>query len=187
MSPADAVHIATDRLDLRLVSAADLTEMLEHPGGAGPWIDRPYRNPHRVLMDHPGPLAWRVASIRRDPAAIIWLLRLIVLRSTREVIGYVGFHDATDPDGMIEVGVMVHPAFRRHGYAREALTGLWRWGARQPGVHVLRYTVSPGNRTSVRIAEGFGFVRVGQQLDEIDGPEDVYELAAAEFLVRFPS
>ncbi len=177
--------IDTERLELRLLSVDDIVALLDDPDGPSPWQGRPYTNPHRVLMDDPGPLPWRVASVRVDPSVNIWLVRLIVLRQTREVIGHVGFHDAPNPDGMIEVGITVHPAFRGRGYAREALVGLWRWGVGRAGVHRLRYTVSPENRTSVRIVEGFGFGRAGRQIDEIDGPEDIYEMGATEFTERF--
>ena len=49
---------------------------------------------------------------------------------------------------------------------------------------MLRYTVSPTNVASVKLIESFGFNLVGQQLDEIDGPEDIYELSAAAFLAN---
>jgi RimJ/RimL family protein N-acetyltransferase len=176
--------LATERLELHLLSVDDIIALLEHPDHRMPAPERPFTNPHRILMDDPGPLPWRVASVRRDPSVNSWLIRFIVLQSSREVIGYVGFHDAPDASGMIEVGITVHPAFRGRGYAREALLELWRWAVGRPGVRTLRYTVSPDNRTSVRIAEGFGLAHVGRQIDEIDGPEDIYEMSAVEFAAR---
>ena len=176
--------IVTDRLDLHLVSVPDLICLYEEPGSPRPWVDKPFTNPHRVLVDDVGPLPWRVPSVRRDPTVNRWLVRLVVLRSTDEVIGYIGFHDAPDEAGMIEVGVQIVPSMRRRGYATEALTGMWRWAVGQPGVRMLRYTVSPTNGPSVRIVEGFGFALVGRQIDEIDGPEDIYEMTAADFAGR---
>jgi [ribosomal protein S5]-alanine N-acetyltransferase len=181
MATTTAALVSTERLDLRLLPVDDLVTLFEDPENPGLWAHRPYRNPHRVLMDDAGPLAWRVDSVRLDPAVNVWLVRLIVLREVGEVIGYVNFHDAPDPVGMIEVGVTIHPAFRGHGYAKEALRGLWGWAIDQAGVRVLRYTVSPDNAPSVHIVRGFGFELVGRQIDEIDGPEDIYELPATEF------
>jgi hypothetical protein len=37
----------------------------------------------------------------------------------------------------------------------------------------------------MRIIEKFGFTHVGQQLDEIDGPEEIYEMSVSEFRSRF--
>ena len=177
--------IDTERLDLHLLSVDDIIGLLENPEGPEPWQGRPYANPHRVLIDDPGPLPWRVASVRLDPSVNVWLLRVIVLRKSGEVIGSVSFHDAPDPAGMIEVGITVHPDFRGRGYAQEALVGMWRWVVGQPGVRTLRYTVSPENHASVHIVEGFGFARVGRQIDEIDGPEDIYEMGTDQFRSRF--
>jgi RimJ/RimL family protein N-acetyltransferase len=86
---------------------------------------------------------------------------------------------------MMEIGLGVHPDFHRRGYATEALTGMWSWVVEQPGVELLRYTVAPDNFASVALVKKFGFVRVGQQIDPEDGPEDIYEMSADEFRRRF--
>ena len=88
---------------------------------------------------------------------------------------------------MIEIGLGVEPACQNNGYATEALTGMWQWVCTQPGVQTLRYTVSPSNAPSQRIIQKFGFSHVGVQIDEEDGPEDIYEMSASEFRARFPS
>ena len=96
-------------------------------------------------------------------------------------MGSTSFHGPPDSDGMVEIGLGVHESFRRRGYAREALLGMWRWAATQDGARTFRYTVDPGNVPSVELVRSFGFAHVGQQIDEIDGPEDVYEMGVAEF------
>ena len=45
----------------------------------------------------------------------------------------------------------------------------------------LRYTVLPNNTISQHIIKKFGFTHNGQQIDEEDGPEDIYELAVSEY------
>lgn len=86
---------------------------------------------------------------------------------------------------MIEIGLGIEPSFQNQGYASEALMGMWSWVIDQPGVQTLRYTVSATNKPSMRIIEKFGFTHVGQQLDEIDGPEEIYEMSVSEFRSRF--
>lgn len=115
-----------------------------------------------------------------------WLVRLIVLRETGEIVGNLGFHGAPDASGTLEVGLEVHPAFRRRGIAREALLGLWAWGCSQAGVRTLRWSAAPGNVASIALAASFGFRCVGEQLDEIDGRELIYEISVAAFLERNP-
>lgn len=176
--------IRTERLDLHLLPAADVVRLFEDPESPEPWLGRPYTNPHRVLVDDPGPLPYRARQVREDPAVNRWLVRLIVLRETGEVIGNIGLHGAPNEAGMVEVGLSIHPAFRRRGHATEATIGILRWASDQPGVRTLRYSVGPWNTPSIRIAEGLGFRQVGEQMDEEDGLELVYELGAAEFIAR---
>lgn len=85
---------------------------------------------------------------------------------------------------LADASVNVHEKFRRRGYAREALIGMWMWASQQPGVKVFRYTVDPNNEPSVGLVRGLGFTHVGQQIDEEDGPEDIYEMAVHEFCNR---
>jgi RimJ/RimL family protein N-acetyltransferase len=62
---------------------------------------------------------------------------------------------------------------------------MWRWVCGEPGVKVLRYTVSPSNFPSVKIIEGFGFNYLGQQIDEEDGPENIYEMSVDQFMSKW--
>jgi RimJ/RimL family protein N-acetyltransferase len=82
---------------------------------------------------------------------------------------------------MVEVGLGVHEKFQRRGFAREALLGMWMWASEQPGVKVFRYTVDPNNTASVGLIKGLTFTYVGQQIDEEDGPEDIYEMFVEDF------
>jgi len=49
----------------------------------------------------------------------------------------------------------------------------------------LRYTVSPDNLPSIAVIKYFGFDFKGQQMDDIDGPENIYEISAVEFSKRW--
>ena len=86
---------------------------------------------------------------------------------------------------MIEIGLGIEKAFWNQGYGKEALQGMWNWVIQQPGVKTLRYTVSPENAASIKVIEHFGFTYQGQQMDEIDGPENIYEMTAVEFSRRW--
>lgn len=85
---------------------------------------------------------------------------------------------------MVEIGLGVEPSERGRGYAQEMLRGMWGWVIDQPGVRTLRYTVSPDNAPSQAIIRRFDFVHCGQQVDDVDGPEDVFELSAEEYRRR---
>lgn len=183
MSDVD-VPIRTRRLDLYAVLPAEYALLAEDRADPRLWVDRGFTNPHRHLVDDPGPLRYRIPRIAADPDAAPYLLRLAVLRDTAEMIGSAGFHDRPDAAGMIEIGLGVVPGFQGRGFAQEMLHGMWGWVVDQPGVVTLRYTVSPDNAPSQAIIRKFGFAHVGQQIDEEDGPEDIFEMSAAEYRRR---
>lgn len=186
MSGADLV-IRTDRLDLHTVRPVDYERLAADRSDPSLWVDRGFTNPAGHLVNDPGPLPFRLPRIRQDPAAAPYLMRVAVLRAQQVIVGGAGFHDRPDADGMIEIGLSVEPAYRRLGLAQEMLHGMWGWVVNRPGVRTLRYTVSPDNVASLRLIGRFGFERVGQQIDEEDGPEDIFELSAAEYRQRFGS
>lgn len=145
------------------------------------------RNPYQVLVRESGPLGWRVPQVKVDPSVNKWFVRWIVLKESKEVIGSTSFHGAPDENGMIEIGLGVEEEFRNQGYAREALAGMWNWVSTQPEVKTLRYTVSPDNLPSIAVINFFGFDYKGQQMDDIDGPENIYEMSISDFKIKWGS
>ncbi len=149
--------------DLEAATAASpvpLSAWLVSPGPRGTWGYR-----RRQLAEHPTDADW-ITRVIWDPAL-------------RRVVGQAGFHGPPDPHGMVEVGYGVDPDHRRRGYARAAFVQLLDRARREPDVQVLRATISPGNVASEQLIVPFGLVAVGEQWDEEDGLEIVYELSLA--------
>jgi RimJ/RimL family protein N-acetyltransferase len=94
---------------------------------------------------------------------------------SRRVIGSIGFHGRPDAEGRLEVGYSVDPPYRRQGYARECVRAMFDWAFSKHGITTFIASISPDNEASLRLTEQFGFVRVGEQIDEIDGLEYVFE------------
>jgi [ribosomal protein S5]-alanine N-acetyltransferase len=182
---ASDLLIRTARLDLHTVLPAEYDLLAANRAHRRLWLDRGFTNPLGHLVDDPGPLPYRIPRIAADPDAAPYLLRLAVLRVEGIVIGSAGFHDRPDQDGMIEIGLGVEPTYRGRGYAQEMLLGMWGWVVDTPGVRTLRYTVSPDNEPSQAIIRKLGFAYCGQQIDEVDGPEDIFELSAVDYRERF--
>jgi RimJ/RimL family protein N-acetyltransferase len=176
--------IQTDRLDLVLIPVPDLIQLFEDPDRYQLPQSSSFANPHQVLVKNSGPLRWRVPQVKVNPALNKWFVRFIVLRELQEIIGSISFHGAPDAAGMIEIGLEIEPKFQNQGFATEALVGMWTWVCTEPEVQTLRYTVSPNNLPSQRIIAKFGFPKVGQQIDDEDGPEDIYECAKVHFLAQ---
>lgn len=120
---------------------------------------------------------WRMRSeqAQRDPGSAAWVTGAIWDVRRELAVGRAGFHGPPDSVGMVEIGYAVDPAHRRRGYARAALTLLLERAAREPGVRLARVTIAPGNDASYRLAAQFGFIRVGEQWDDEDGLEIIYE------------
>jgi RimJ/RimL family protein N-acetyltransferase len=79
---------------------------------------------------------------------------------------------------MVEIGYSVAPEHRRQGYARAMLAELLRRAAADPAVRTVRASISPGNAASLATISGFGFAKVGEQWDDEDGLELVFEVPA---------
>ena len=131
--------------------------------------------------DYRGLMSMRLTQLCADPSLEPWLLRAIVLRSERTVVGRIGFHTSPNPGylrdiapGAVEFGYAVFPPWRRNGYAREACIALMRWAETEHQVRRFILSISPTNVASLGIAHQLGFIRIGEQLDDEDGIEDIY-------------
>ena len=123
---------------------------------------------------------WRRRSrqVAADPAVAAWVTGAIWDTERQVAVGRAGYHDRPDARGMVEVGYEVEPAYRRQGYARSALEALLTRAAREPDVRVVRATIGPDNVASRNLVAQYGFVEVGEQWDDEDGMETIYEVDA---------
>lgn len=123
---------------------------------------------------------WQMRSrqVDEDPASAVWVTGVIWDEQRQLAVGRAGYHAPPDASGMVEIGYAIDPAQRRCGYARAALEALLQRAANEPQVRTVRVTISPYNVASYHLASQYGFVEVGEQWDEKDGPEIIYEVAA---------
>jgi RimJ/RimL family protein N-acetyltransferase len=177
--------IDTPRLELHHISAQGIIELYENKNDATAIAGRDITNPHQNLVKNSGPLGWRVPQVKVDPSVNKWFIRWIVLKETSEVIGSTSFHGVPDVAGMMEIGLGIEEPFQGNGYAKEALKGMWNWVCTFPEVKNLRYTVSPDNLPSIAVINYFGFEYKGQQIDEEDGPENIYEMSTSDFMSKW--
>jgi [ribosomal protein S5]-alanine N-acetyltransferase len=123
-------------------------------------------------------LQFRLAQLAVDPTIRPWLGRAIVLddeHGDRHVIGSVGFHGPPDNERRLEIGYSIDPPYRRQGFAREAVRAMFDWARAIHGVNRFVASVSPDNEASLNLIEQFGFEKVGEQIDDVDGLEYVFE------------
>ena len=138
----DPTLIATPRFDLRSFDTAVFDALIAGDtvrAGAG--------------LEATVPVSWRSAEeralavqrdrLQQDADAARWLMRAIVRRSDRVMVGHIGFHGAPGMEhlesiapGGVEIGYTVFPEFRGQGDRDGSRAGAHRLGGdagRDPG------------------------------------------------------
>jgi [ribosomal protein S5]-alanine N-acetyltransferase len=172
--------IRSSRLDLVSMSPAFMEALLEGR-----------RDEATALLGAPLPDGWpeeddegflrlRLAQMKSDPPAQQWLVRALILRDAATMAGHAGFHGPPGSHGLgsdaVELGYTVFSPYRGRGLATETARALIDWGEAQ-GIRGYVASVAPGNEASLAITRKLGFVQTGEQWDEEDGLELVFELA----------
>jgi RimJ/RimL family protein N-acetyltransferase len=167
--------IETPRLELYPLTPLQVARLAQRDYLGAQELAPSYDLTRETFADDAGVLAMRHAQLHADPSEAPWLLRVAVLRGTRQVIGRIGFHSRPSADGTVEIGYSVAASYRRQGYGTEMVRGQLAWGAAQGAVRCLA-SVRPDNAASLAMIAALGFVRIGEQIDEIDGLEWVHSL-----------
>ena len=80
----------------------------------------------------------------------------LTLRATGKVLGSAGFYRGF-ADGRGEIGYILLPAFRGHGYATEAVVAMTAFGFHRLGLREVFAQTDPGNSASVAVLHRAGF------------------------------
>lgn len=178
--PADrAEEIVTPRLVLRLLTRPALEACLA--GDAAAAALALGATPAPDMLGPRSYLRYTLAELDRDPGYAPWGTRAILLRGTQTVAGTIRFHERPHPDrphplggAAAEFGYEIAPPHRRQGYAAEAVTAMMGWARAEAGIARFIAAIAPANAPSLALAAHLGFTRIGQQIDEVDGPEDIF-------------
>jgi RimJ/RimL family protein N-acetyltransferase len=174
--------IVSERLELVSLSPAALEALI-----AGRTSDAETLIGGRLADGWPGGdepyFRLRLGQMRREPALRRWIVRALVLRDGRDIVGHAGFHGPPGINGKkdpaaVEVGYKVFEPFRGRGLATEAARALMAWAREEHGVRRFILSIAPSNEPSLAIARRLGFEQTGEQWDDEDGLELVFELEA---------
>ncbi len=158
-APVFAALAAGDLAAAEAASPVPLSAYLAEPENRGVW-------------------EMRRVQVEQDPADAGWVTGVIWDQERGVAVGRAGFHAQPDAAGMVEIGYAVDPAYRRRGYARAAFEALLARAAADPLVRTVRVTISPDNVASHGLVAQYGFTEVGEQWDDEDGLEIIYEIKA---------
>jgi ribosomal-protein-alanine N-acetyltransferase len=164
--------IATERLEL-VTLPPRLLRLID--GGQIAALERALGAPIPNAWTDGIPAALRLQQLAADLSEEPWLVRAMVLRTPRRLVGSVGFHQPPDPSGRVEIGYDVVTAERRRGYAREGIHGLTAWAVATGRAQTCVASISPDNAASLALVRSLGFRHVGEQVDDVDGLELVFE------------
>jgi [ribosomal protein S5]-alanine N-acetyltransferase len=125
-----------------------------------------------------GFLGMRLRQMSEDERFQTWCPHAVVLEG--RMIGHAGYHgppgsnSAQKPEA-VEYGYKIFPDHRGRGYATQAAVMLMDLAEERAGVRHFVLSVSPENDPSLAIVRKLGFVRTGEQIDEEDGLEHIFE------------
>lgn len=105
----------------------------------------------------------------RDPEYFPWG-GTIIERAERVAVGTMGAKGQPDMHGAIEIGYGINPSYWGRGYASEMVAALTAWLFQQPRVQRVTAETRQDNQASIRVLQKNGFARVGERVDEEDGP-----------------
>jgi [ribosomal protein S5]-alanine N-acetyltransferase len=126
-------------------------------------------------------LAWHLRALRSDPSALLWRVRLTVLRAERRVIGSINLKGPPDGSGVIEIGWGISSAYRKRGIATEATRALIERALTQPNVRRVIATIPIDNGASQAVAARVGMVLTQETRRELPVWELRNEIAADDW------
>jgi RimJ/RimL family protein N-acetyltransferase len=165
----------TPRVEIVQLDAAALRALADGDQAAAERTSPVPLSPYLAGPECRGVWAIRAVQVVQDPPAAAWVTGIVWDPERQLAVGRAGYHGPPDDRGMVEVGYSIDPQYRRQGYARAALRALIERAEREPGVTTFRATVSPDNAPSRNLVLSEGLVEVGEQWDDEDGLEIIYE------------
>jgi diamine N-acetyltransferase len=99
-------------------------------------------------------------------------MRLMIEDEGRRTVGCIDIFDFDTLSNHCSVGVLVVDAYRRKGYAREALRQVEEMCFRTFGVVSISATAETGNTASIRLFEAAGYERAGLLRDWVRHGEE---------------
>lgn len=116
------------------------------------------------------PVEYALQMMAEDQNQDKWWSYLPILKSENKLIGSGGFKGAPTPEGTVEIGYEIAPAYRGHGYATEFAQALISHAFAQDNIKsVLAHTLAYENHSTSILAK-CGFVKVDELIDPDDGP-----------------
>ncbi len=98
-----------------------------------------------------------------------WGALCFVLSEQKTLVGMGGYKGDPSPEGVVEVGYAIAPAFRGQGLATEATRSMVDSAFADPRVQAVDAHTLAHENPSTRVLEKAGFRKIGERIDPEDG------------------
>lgn len=148
--------IETERLLLRCITTEDAPQLflLRSDPGIMKYLDR---EPHRFVEETVSFIKEKILDSLHKNEGILWV---ITLKNDPEIIiGTTGFWRIDFEHYRTEIGYMLHSAYWRKGYMKEAVLASIKWIFKNTDVHSIEANINPGNEPSESLLKSTGFIK----------------------------
>jgi len=120
---------------------------------------------------HPSAYPHALSLLKKQPLLPYsgWWFYLILNPAMKVLVGCGGFKGAPDADGVVEIGCEIAPAFRRKGYATEAMRGLVGYAFTRPEVRAVDAYSMPVKCAQSELIREVGMTRIAEATDKVAG------------------
>lgn len=173
--------IHTQRLRLMTCEEKHLSAIVREPDSLGDLlkVTIPAQWP-----EHPQAYRHALSLLKEQPllAYTGWWLYLFICPELKSLVGCGGFKSAPDAEGSVEIGCEIAPAFRRQGFAAEAVRGLIGYAFTRPEVNAVDGYSRPTQCAQSELMRDVGMTRIGEATDEVAGKVWKWRVTRDEFL-----
>ena len=145
--------LSTGRLLLRPLTAADTDALLAYRGRPDVCRYLPFEPMTEQVIEERMATQWVRTELTDEGQA---LTLGVVAADSGELVGDVVLFWRSRLHGGGELGYVLHPDFRGHGYASEAATEILRLGFEELGLHRIVARIDERNEASARLARRLG-------------------------------
>jgi RimJ/RimL family protein N-acetyltransferase len=110
------------------------------------------------------------ASYEREPDGHRWGSLFFIEREVATLVGFGGFKGSPSPDGVVEIGYAIAPAFRGRGLATDAVEQMLQRAFADVAVRAVDAHTLGHDNPSTRVLQKTGFRKLAEIEDPDDGP-----------------
>ena len=157
LDPVPADYLQGPRLQLRAMEPEDLDFLYQVENAPESWDVANLTAPYSRYT-----IRQYLAAAQNDLYVDRQLRLMVTLRQGGETVGIVDLTDFAPQHARAELGVVIAPAYRRQGYACEAVGILCRYAFGPLHLHQVTAHVATDNAASLRVFQACGFVECGR-------------------------